>query len=104
MLIEYKAVIYYGFELMENWNKYVDEDFFDEYPDYFIDPDVCGRCDGPVLFATEVQIAYEGNYNEIKMEEPYIPVKEKQILNEFCTKYPNAIVWSTPKYFLMCRD
>lgn len=104
MSIEYKAVIYYGFELTENWNKYVDEDFFDEYADYFIDPDVCGMCAGPVLFATEVSTTYEGNYIEINMENPYIAAKEIQIINEFFTKYPEAVVRSAPIYYLMCRN
>ena len=104
MSIEYKATIYYGFELMENWNETVDEEFFDEYIDYFIDPDPCGMCAGPVLFAIEVKNIYEGNYVEINMEEPYVLVKDRQILKEFETKYPEARVRAVPKYYLMCRN
>ena len=102
MSIECKATIYYGFELAEEWNKIVDEEYFEDYIDCFIILNPCGRCDDPILFAIEVEKADEGQCIEINMK-PYIAAEDEQILNEFCIKYPEAITWHTPNYYLMCQ-
>ena len=98
MSIEYKAKIYYGYELKENWNENISDEAFEEYVDYFRCTDGCGNKDYS-LFAVDVDYAEEGDYTELSLT-----VYEDEIhkLAEFAKKH-SEILESSPKYFLACE-
>ena len=97
MSVEVKATIYKGYELAEGWNEIVDEDFFEEYVDYFVDADAV-RGNGPQLFAVEVDSVEEGCFTEYST---YISTEEENLLSEFATKYPGAVVYDCPAMYLV---
>lgn len=97
MSIEYKAKVYYGYELKENWNENISDETFEKYVDYF-------RCTESgnkdySLFATDVDYVEEGDYTELSLT---VYEDELHKLLEFAKKY-SEILEGSPKYFLVCE-
>ena len=60
MSVNYKAQIVVGFELTNDWNEIVDEDFFEEYIDNFLTASVYR--DGFSLFGVVVEEVDEEHF------------------------------------------
>ena len=100
MSVNYKAQIIVGFELTDNWNKIVDEEFYEQHEEYFIDSSAY-RCDGPQIFGVVADEVDEGRFIEYS---GYISMGDNDILNEFITKYPGAAVYHLRSNYLMCKE
>lgn len=97
MSIEYKAKVYYGYELKENWNENISDEVFEEYVEYF-------RCvnhgNGDYsLFAIDIDYVEEGDYTELSLT---VYEDELHKLLKFAKKY-SEMLSSSPKYFLVCE-
>lgn len=101
MSVIYKAQIVVGYELVNNWNEIVDEDFFEEYVDNFLTTSVY-RDEIP-LFGVIVEEVDEGYFVEYNRD---IELIELGLLRKFANKYPKAI--ANPNQFsskyLICKE
>ena len=101
MSVNYKAQLVAGYELTANWNKIIDEDYFEEYIDNFLTASVYR--DGFALFGVIVEEVDEGYFVECGHN---IPLDDLDLLREFANKYPEAI--ANPKQFssvyLICKE
>ena len=101
MSVNYKAQLAVGYELTANWNKIIDEDFFEEYIDNFLTASVYR--DGFALFGVIIDEVDEGYFVEYNAD---LSLDELTLLREFANKYPEAI--ANPKQFsstyLICKE
>jgi hypothetical protein len=101
MSVNYKAQIAIGYELTANWNKIIDEDFFEEYVDNFLTASVYQ--DGFALFGVIVDEVDEGCFVEYNAD---LSLNGLTLLREFADKYPEAI--ANPNQFsskyLICKE
>lgn len=100
MSIDYKAQIVVGFELTDDWNKIVSEEFYDKYEEYFIKTSPF-RCDDPQLFGAIADEVYESRFVEYS---DYISKEDNDILNEFIHTYPEAAVYHSTSKYLICKE
>ena len=101
MSVNYKAQLAVGYELTDNWNKIIDEDFFEEHIDNFLTTSVYR--DGIPLFGVIVEEVDEGYFVEYNHD---ILLEEVGLLRKFANKYPEAI--ANPNQFsskyLICKE
>ena len=97
MSIEYKAKICRGFELSDNWNKIVTEEFFEEHVDNFVEVDQY-RAEGPQLFAVVLDSVENGDYTEYST---YMSLDDQDLLQRFITEFPGAAVDVLPSMYLV---
>ena len=100
MSVNYKAQIIVGFELTDDWNEIVSEEFYEKYEEYFIETSFC-RCDGPQLFGVVADEVDEGRFMEYS---DYISKEDNDILNEFIHTYPGAAVYHSTSNYLICKE
>lgn len=100
MPISYKAQIVVGFELTDDWNEIVSEEFYEKYEEYFIETSSF-RCDGPQLFGVVADEVDEGRFMEYSS---YIAKEDNDILNEFIYTYPGAAVYHSRSNYLVCKE
>ena len=100
MSVNYKAQIVIGFELTDDWNEIVSEEFYEKYEEYFIETSFT-RCDGPQIFGAVADEVNEGRFIEYL---DYIAVEDDDILNEFIFTYPDAAVYHSRSNFLICKE
>ena len=101
MSVNYKAQIVVGYELTTNWNEIVDEDFFEEHIDNFLNASVYH--DDFFLFGVIAEEVDEGYFVEYNHD---ILLEEVGSLRKFANKYPKAI--ANPNQFsskyLICKE
>ena len=100
MSVNYKAQIVVGFELTDDWNEIVSEEFYEKYEEYFIETSFA-RCDGPLLFGVVADEVDEGRFIEYS---DYIAMEDNDILNEFIFTYPGAAVYHSRSNYLICKE
>ena len=100
MSVMYKAQIVVGFELTEDWNEIVSEEFYEKYEEYFIETSF-SYCDGPQLFGVVADEVDEGRFIEYS---DYIAKEDNDILNEFIHAYPGAAVYHSTSNYLVCKE
>lgn len=101
MSVMYKAQLVVGFELTNDWNEIIDEDFFEEHIDNFLTTSVYH--DDFFLFGIIIEEADEEHY--VKYEHD-INLIELGLLKKFANKYPKAIVNAERCYskYLICKE
>lgn len=102
MSVNYKAQIVEGYELNTNWNKIVDEDFFEEYIDNFITTSVYR--DGFQVFGVVLEEVEEGCFVEYNDHYIYLSVDQFTLLHEFRQRYPKAIRNISGSRYLICKE
>ena len=100
MSVNYKAQIVVGFELTDDWNEIVSEEFFIQYEEYFLETSFA-RCDGPQIFGVVADEVDEGRFVEYS---DYISVEDNDILNEFIFTYPEAAIYHSRSKYLICKE
>lgn len=100
MSVMYKAQIVVGFELTDDWNEIVSEEFYEKYEKYFLETSFT-RCDGPQIFGVVADEVDEGRFTEYSS---YITVEDIDILNEFIFTYPGAAVYPLRSNYLICKE
>jgi hypothetical protein len=97
----YKAQLVVGFELTNDWNEIVDEEFFEEYIDNFLTASVYH--DDFFLFGVIVEEVDEGHFINCDHD---IVLDDLGLLRKFANKYPKAIM--NPNQFsskyLICKE
>ena len=100
MSVNYKAQIVVGFELTDDWNEIISEEFYEKYEEYFIETSFV-HCDEPQLFGVVADEVDEGGFTEYS---DYIAKEDNDILNEFICTYPKAAVYHSTSNYLICKE
>lgn len=99
MSVDYKAQIVEGFELANNWNEIVDEDFFEQYIDNFLTASVYHNTIS--LFGVILEEVDEACFVECS---DHLPLEDLNLLREFIAKYPKAVTSQFSSKYLICKE
>jgi hypothetical protein len=99
MSVNYKAQLAAGYELADNWNEFINDEFYERYEEYFLWSSVYR--DGPVIFGIVLDEVDEGSFIEY---DTYIAKEDMDILNEFTNTFPGAIIYHSLSHYLICKE
>jgi hypothetical protein len=99
MSVNYKAQLVAGYELANNWNEFIDDEFYERYEEYFLWSSLYR--DGPVIFGVVLDEVDEGSFIEY---DSYIAKEDMDILNEFTSTFSGAIVYHSLSHYLICKE